>query len=120
MQKKIDTKLKQLQSMTYASDDSTVLQNLLTKLTDLEGEVVTALPKVDGLVLRPFSLRESSKRIKRKYQKMIQASSKYSRLPSAPIHRKSDKYLKRVGRKACSMRVRINFLLVIIINYRHR
>lgn len=41
MQKKIDIKLKQLQSWTYASDDSTVLQNLLTKLTDLEGEVVT-------------------------------------------------------------------------------
>ena len=45
MQNKIDIKLKQLQSWTYASDDSTVLQNLLTKLTDLEGEVVTALPK---------------------------------------------------------------------------
>ncbi len=102
LQRQISNKTKLIDSLEYACSDVHHLEEMLGKLDDLVGVFKSGLPSSEGLILRPLSLVERMRRIRRKYRKLSKSASAYSSLESyshsKPGRKRADfRYRNRVG-----------------------
>ena len=109
LQQKISITLKVIQSLAYTTDDTDRLRDLLDQLEALEKQFKRILPSAEGLIMRSTSLSDRTKRIKRKYSKLLQQAQHYSTLDLYQKHKPGRKrqdwrFRNRVGAKADRLR----------------
>lgn len=106
IQRKISSELKVLESLVYISAEPTTLLNILDKVKQLQGDIKSTLPEVEGLLLRPVGVLKTAQRIKQKYKRLVDSAASYSSLQVA--HRRGRKRknwkLQRVGMKAAKLK----------------
>ena len=105
LQQKISITLKVIQSLAYTTDDTDRLRDLLLQLEALEKQFRRILPSTEGLIMCSTSLSDRTKRIKRKYSKLLQQAQHYSTLDLYRKHKPGRKrqdwrFRNRVGAKA--------------------
>ena len=109
LQQKISITLKVIQSLAYTTDDTDRLRDLLDQLEAHEKQFKRILPSAEGLIMRSTSLSDRTKRIKRKYSKLLQQAQHYSTLDLYGKHKPGRKrqhwrFRNRVGAKADRLR----------------
>ena len=105
----ISITLNVIQSLAYKTDDTDRLRDLLDQLEALEKQFKRILPSAEGLIMRSTSLSDRTKRIKRKYSKLLQQAQHYSTLDLYRKHKPGRKrqdwrFRNRVGAKADRLR----------------
>ena len=105
----ISITLNVIQSLAYKTDDTDRLRDLLDQLEALEKQFRRILPSAEGQIMRSTSLSDRTKRIKRKYSKLLQQAQHYSTLDLYRKHKPGRKrqdwrFRNRVGAKADRLR----------------
>lgn len=109
LRRKITESLKGTESLIYVTDDIEKLEALLDQVQALQKDFSSTLPSTpEGLLLRPCSLSESARRVKRKYVKLRQKAQHYSSLEGTSSKRgkkrQDSRFRNRVGKKADRLR----------------
>ena len=90
----------------YISAEPTMLLNILDKVKQLQGDMKSTIPEVEGLLLRPVAVLKTAQKIKQKYKHLVNSAASYSSLQVA--HRRGRKRknwkLQRVGMKAAKFK----------------
>ena len=109
-----------IQSLAYTTDDTDRLRDLLVQLEALEKQFRRIFPSTEGLIMHSTSLSDRTKRIKRKYSKLLQQAQHYSTLDLYRKHKPGRKrqdwrFRNRVGAKADRLReVRKLYLFIYL------
>lgn len=100
--------LKQIESLSYDMETSDTLKQLCKDLQDVLNKHSAAVPKEQGLIIRPkvTSSSERARKLKHKYKRLGKQVALYKPLPTSQPgrHRLNAAFRNRVGRKAAKLR----------------
>ena len=109
LRREVSIATKVIETLSHTCCSTEQLQTMLEKLHEVIKIVKARLPTSEGLTLRPLSLLERARRIKRKYMKLSKKASVYASLEShsrcRPGRKRADfRHRNRFGRKADRIR----------------